>query len=279
MASEAAHHVAMERRLFARVLCGVDASRADAEAVRQAALLTAPGGVLDLVCVVHHGGYGPNEQATLGRDRADEALVRGRQVATEAGVDATTRVVEDRDRWHGLESAGEGHDLLVVGRHRRSRVEGVIAGSLSTEALHRAEMPVLVAAKADTPFPQRVLLASDGSEDARRAADLATEICAAFQSQATILTVGSDADRAHRHEIAREAADLMAASGVEPVAAMRAGAPRTAIVDFVRQLQPALVIIGSGGKRGVRALGSVSEHVAHHVDCSVLVARAPAATA
>jgi nucleotide-binding universal stress UspA family protein len=71
----------------------------------------------------------------------------------------------------------------------------------------------------------------------------------------------------------------MAASGVEPVAAMRAGAPRTAIVDFVRQLQPALVIIGSGGKRGVRALSSVSEHVAHHVDCSVLVARAPAAPA
>jgi nucleotide-binding universal stress UspA family protein len=35
-----------------------------------------------------------------------------------------------------------------------------------------------------------------------------------------------------------------------------------------------LVVVGSGGKRGLPALGSVSERVAHLAPCSVLVIRA-----
>ena len=34
-----------------------------------------------------------------------------------------------------------------------------------------------------------------------------------------------------------------------------------------------LITLGSRGLTGVRALGSVSERVAHHAHCSVLVAR------
>jgi nucleotide-binding universal stress UspA family protein len=259
--------------IFERIICGIDASRADQETVRQAAILAGRSGTLDLVCVAHHGRYGATEEATLGTERAETALVRAQQTAAKLGVDAATRIVEDRDRWQGLAQAASGHDLLVVGRHPRSRAEGILGGSVATEALHRAEIPVLLAAPTESAFPQRILLATDGSEDARAAADLTALISARFSSQVFVLTVGSDADRVNRHELARESAAIFLAAGVKPVIEVLDGGPRTVIVEFARQVEPSLVVLGSRGKHGVRALGSVSEHVAHHVSCSVLVAR------
>jgi nucleotide-binding universal stress UspA family protein len=36
-----------------------------------------------------------------------------------------------------------------------------------------------------------------------------------------------------------------------------------------------LVVVGSRGLRGIRALGSVSERIAHEARCSVMVVRVP----
>ena len=48
--------------------------------------------------------------------------------------------------------------------------------------------------------------------------------------------------------------------------------PVGALVDFSHEVD--LLVVGSRGLRGVRALGSVSERVAHQAHCSVLVVRA-----
>jgi nucleotide-binding universal stress UspA family protein len=64
-------------------------------------------------------------------------------------------------------------------------------------------------------------------------------------------------------------------TGREPVVVMSARPPRTAIVELAADQRPSLVVVGSAGKLGLRALASVSEHVTHHVEASVLVARAP----
>jgi nucleotide-binding universal stress UspA family protein len=39
-----------------------------------------------------------------------------------------------------------------------------------------------------------------------------------------------------------------------------------------------LLVVGSRGLHGIRALGSVSERVAHKAPCSVLVVRPPASS-
>ena len=52
--------------------------------------------------------------------------------------------------------------------------------------------------------------------------------------------------------------------------------PVAALVERSRSVD--LVVVGSRGVHGVRALGSVSERVAHQAHCTVLVVHAPQAT-
>ena len=52
---------------------------------------------------------------------------------------------------------------------------------------------------------------------------------------------------------------------------------RTGILDAAREWQADLIVLGSHGDKGLRKflLGSVSEFVARHANCSVLIVRTP----
>ncbi|HEX2415608.1 MAG TPA: universal stress protein [Thermoleophilaceae bacterium] len=111
------------------------------------------------------------------------------------------------------------------------------------------------------PFPERPLVATDGSRDARRAVELAARI-----------------GRRHRFarrpkRIAVDAVDLTAELGVEPTVIRAHGHPADVILDTAAREGVSLAVLGSRGLSGIRALGSVSERVAHRARCSVLVAR------
>jgi nucleotide-binding universal stress UspA family protein len=64
-------------------------------------------------------------------------------------------------------------------------------------------------------------------------------------------------------------------AGVTPVREMAMGRPEHAIVKVAKLDEADLLVVGHRGVSGVRRvlLGSVSEHAAHHAECSVLVAR------
>lgn len=145
---------------FQHVVCGVNASRADAETVRQAALLSGPGGKLEVFCVIDATGYGPTEQATIAAPRAEKAVEQARHNAADLGIPAQTCIVHGSSVWNSLAHAATGADLLVVGSRGGSRAGGIMLGSVATEAVHRAEMPVLVARRLPgVEFPKRILLA------------------------------------------------------------------------------------------------------------------------
>lgn len=260
------------RRLL---LCGVDGSRTDAETVRQAAVLAGGDGALDIVCVSFTTGYGLTEKSLITETRAERALREAQQLADELGVRATSELVTNRERWSGIESRLAGHDLLVLGAHERSRAEGILGGSLATEALHRSPVPVLIVRPAEQEFPKHIVFATDGGPDCRLAAAFTLAIARRHGAAVTLLTVGSESEAGARRSLAEDAAGIFRGSGIEPVIVTATGSPRTAIVEVVRAQRPSLVVLGSGGKLGVRAISSVSEHVAHHVPCSVLVARGP----
>lgn len=260
---------------FGHIVCGIDASRADAETVRQAALLSGTGGKLDVFCVVDATGYGATEQATIAAPRAEKAIEQARHNAAEVGVEAHTCIIHGRSAWDSLAHAAEGADLLVVGSPSGSRAGGIMLGSVATEACHRAELPVLVARQ--TPgveFPARILLASDGGPDSRHAAEMAASIAQAHGSEITLLTAGQTAAE-QREELAGHAAAITFLTGREPVVVAAKLPAREAIESHARDERPSLVVVGSTGKLGLKALGSVSEHVAHNVPSSVLIARAP----
>jgi nucleotide-binding universal stress UspA family protein len=258
---------------FASVLCCISASRSDPEAVAQAAVLAEPGGDLEIVCNSYETGVGATAQATVTHGRAEEALRRARRLAADVGMSASTRLTGRPEPWRAMLEEAPGHDLLVVGSRSSSRAGGMFIGSMATEVVHRAPAPVLVARKApgaDTPFPERILVACDDSPDSRRAVELALRICRVHDAEVLLLTVDGKAGEESRRAARGHS---FHAAGVEPATRDVAGDPRTAIVDAAGDWGASLVIVGSGGKLGVRAIGSVSEHVAHHAPCSVLVAR------
>jgi nucleotide-binding universal stress UspA family protein len=65
----------------------------------------------------------------------------------------------------------------------------------------------------------------------------------------------------------------MDATGVEPAVVEPGGKPAERIAEAARDDRAGLVVIGSRGLGGLKALGSVSERVVHAAPCSVLVAR------
>ena len=77
----------------------------------------------------------------------------------------------------------------------------------------------------------------------------------------------------HAEQLGHHAATLAGEEGLEPTLLLKQHAPEDEIPRAAREERVALVVVGSRGLSGVRALGSVSERVATTANCSVLVAR------
>jgi nucleotide-binding universal stress UspA family protein len=138
-----------------------------------------------------------------------------------------------------------------------------------------------------------ILLASDGSECALKAADVAVTLAGKFDSQLTIInvhqilpTVGPfgevikmDIDEECRNalqENAIQGAGRIADShGVPYLGLKEIGLPDTEIVRVAQEKACDLIVLGSRGLNAFQSflLGSVSDHVTHHAHCPVLIVR------
>jgi nucleotide-binding universal stress UspA family protein len=263
---------------FQRVLCGVDGSRSAHEAARQAAALVAPGGELELVAVTDEWGTGLSASAVLSRPHARRSLDRIARELRGCGANVKTKIVSGRPPWQVLLNEAADRDLLVVARHARSRFGGIAMGSTASNLAHRAHLPLLVAAAppAGTTFPGRILVAADGPGHPERAVRLAGQIASSRGSQITLVRL-EWSRRPKRPELAAAVAELNRL-GAEAVEIVTGGIPRRKIPELAARERASLVVVGSRGLDGTRAIGSTSERVAHQAPCSVLIARPPAAT-
>lgn len=259
---------------FGRIVCGIDGSHSSPVAIEQAIALSGPNTALVFVCVREARGAGATRQATISHERADTALEQAIRAARDAGVDAAAEVIPGHDPRRVLLDEASRSDLLVVASHGGSRAGGIALGSTASAAVHRAAVPVLVARRPPegVEFPQRILVATDGSRDAARAVELTARIGHQHRALVSFLSVDPEphGDPAH---IAVDAVDLTAALGREPTVLRASGHADERILEAADLERVALVAVGSRGLSGMRALGSVSERVAHRAPCSVLVAR------
>ena len=132
---------------------------------------------------------------------------------------------------------------------------------------------------------QKVLLAYDGSEQSRRALDVAAQMVKSFGASLTVLSVVPvhagrvpidpwDDSQVHAAELL-EARRLLLEHGIEAHLIESSGNVPEVIERYAEAGSYDAVIVGSRGL-GVlgRALqGSVSEHVAMHAGTTVVVAR------
>ncbi|KAJ3673239.1 hypothetical protein LUZ60_006613 [Juncus effusus] len=79
-----------------------------------------------------------------------------------------------------------------------------------------------------------------------------------------------------KHIIAR-AVDICKSKGVNATTAIVEGEPKDALCDAVEQLHADLLVVGSRGLGMLKRafLGSVSDYVAHHAKCPVLIVKPP----
>lgn len=160
-------------------------------------------------------------------------------------------------------------DLVSVGASGMSRGAGILFGSVATAMAHHAPCSVLIARDADR-FPGVVLHADDGSRESLEAAAHASRIAARYDSTLVTLRVGEDGSGAE------EVSEIAARHGLRPVLRVEQGSPARRIVEVADEVGAGLIAMGSRGRTGLAALGSVSERVTHRAGCSVLVVRRPA---
>lgn len=253
--------------MFERVVCGVDGSPSAAHAAAVAARVVSADGRLVLVAVEElalavHAGY---RMAPVAEKIASETGRGAREARAIAQTfhDAETRLLEG-EPLDGLHSEIDRLDatLAVVGTRGRSRAAGIALGSVTTHLLHEAPCSVLVARDPQDLFawPRRILVGVDGSPGSV-AALAAAETLAARRGAVVRAVVAMrqpfvDLDRAHAIAPGLEEHD-----------------DNVLHTLHVLSEDADLLVVGSRGLRGIRALGSVSERIAHEARCSVLVVR------
>jgi nucleotide-binding universal stress UspA family protein len=149
-------------------------------------------------------------------------------------------------------------------------------------------------------FPTKILVATDGSEEAALAAKAATNMANLCRSELHVVHVeqyppylladyGSlayldahllqttleEADRQARNTLDERVSHIEGAGGTVTGSYLRQGRPDREIVDLAEETGAGLIVIGSRGLGGMRRalMGSVSDSVVRHAHCPVMVVR------
>jgi nucleotide-binding universal stress UspA family protein len=148
-------------------------------------------------------------------------------------------------------------------------------------------------------FPTKILLATDGSENANLASSIAADLAKSTNSELHVVYVGhmpsifyespgaivldpdlqsrmeEDAEEAARTKLKEQVQKIREAGTEVAGVHTRVGFPDAEIVGLAERLSAGLIVMGSRGLGPLRRalMGSVSDSVVRHAHCPVLVVR------
>jgi len=137
-------------------------------------------------------------------------------------------------------------------------------------------------------FPTRILLATDGSEDAAEAREAAADLVRRTGSELHLVHVWHDVPSPYAHafvkrELRRQGQEILdeevrkieEAGGSVAEAHLRGGRTSDEIIEWSEELDAGLLVVGSRGLGPVRRIlmGSHSEEIVHRAHVPVLVLR------
>jgi nucleotide-binding universal stress UspA family protein len=195
-----------------------------------------------------------------------------------------------------------GVDLVVLGSRGHGPMRRALMGSVSMGVLRHAHCSVLIVRRHGGSEQEReslvgkILVAIDGSEGASAAARVAMEIAKSTGSEVHVayameeeryrphlgpeMWEGWEEGFEHAKRSARswveEQANGMRGEGIKTVEShLLLGRPDAAIVWLAEEISAGLVVLGSRGLGGMKwtLIGSVSDSVARHAHCPVMVVR------
>ena len=203
-------------------------------------------------------------------------------------------------------------DLTVLGTHGRTGRERFLLGSVSEWVLTEAPCSVLIIRglsdnrRTSSSSRMKILLGVDGSEDAKAALNHIRQLKFPASTQVTVcstinkknilgtnltahsgksdtaelrkLASGIQESQKHRTEnMLSEYAHNLEKNGLSVQQKLAFGHPAEELLTLAEKKKCDLIVVGSRGVTGLRKffLGSVSNKVACHAPCSVLVVRKP----
>ena len=257
--------------IFARIIVGVDGTDWGFEALRQA-LVLAPEAIstveavtaLDTAPAIHAGWHATDFAELLEQEAAEAHTAAERIIAGRPG--AAARVVRgkpvdvlrrERDELNAT--------LVALGGRRSSRFLGIMLGDTGSELVHDAACSALLACPADEGGwqPRKIVVGLDSSSYAEAALKTADELAARLGGSVEVVSATGG------KPIERDSAWANRVQTWDPAH------PVNALVERSRDAD--LLVVGSRGLHGVRAIGSVSERIAHQAHCTALVVHAPIA--
>ncbi|MET3293261.1 universal stress protein [Brevibacillus fluminis] len=183
------------------------------------------------------------------------------------------------------------HDMIVMGTHGYGRVAGWMLGSIGYPLLHHLPVPIILVPEETESVhaPKRILIAVDGSDHARYAAEAAIQLGKKTGAEFVLFTaVGYSFPHAEElsediHEklvtsgerIIAAYEPLLRASGVTYTTKVAIGDPSLRIKEAAEQEHIDLVALGYHGTSGLTDLlvGSTVYKVIHRTTKPLLIVR------
>ena len=185
-------------------------------------------------------------------------------------------------------------DLILLGHRGMTESAGFLLGGVSQKVATYAPCSVLIC-KGAVPDLDRVLLAVDGSEASKRAAQflgtlpfkgpfrLMIEMVWAPPPSSLLVSVSKSSVVAPKTSSAKSKGEAFLREVAEPFQSgpydvemeWKCGDPPLAILESAKQQDIQMIVVGARGLKGIKRflLGSVSQKVLEHAPCSVLIVR------
>jgi nucleotide-binding universal stress UspA family protein len=257
-------------RPFTNVLCALDGSRRSFAAVDQAALLVGSQGHLTLLAVAAVSGTGAFRNAAISPPRAEHLLERAAEIAKHRDV-ATSTILEPKGPVpQAILERVDGHDLLAIGAPAASWLGERLIESVGLSKLGTLPKPLLACREhaGGAAFAERVLIASDGLDDSEELVRLAGRLARG----SVVLLYATDVESDERSQRIEEQGRMLEARiGHALEVRIEIGDAADAIVQAGHESDASLIVMGSRRRTGLKAIGSVSRHVVHSANCSVLL--------
>lgn len=267
---------------FDTLMVSTDGSECNEGAVREAISLARSCGSRLLAISVLEAN---DEFMALAPDRMEreeinvhDCLEAVKREAAQAGIYCELISHTGEQAYHFIvdEAARRGASMIIMGRRGHTGVKKLVMGSVTARVIGHAPCKVLVVPRAARFTCRNILVATDGSADSGAAAIEAVNLAKRCEGKITAVSVySSEREALVAEDNVRRVGELAAGEDIDIETLVEKGSPATAITDLAAQIEADLIVVGSHGRTGLKRLlmGSVTEGVIGHTECSVLVAR------
>ncbi len=285
VATDGSENAALAVRVAADLSNGTDSELHVAHAWRRPTFLG-----LSLEKAAEGSSYAREEAERLLEEQAEQTRVAGGTVVGE-------HLREGRPAEEIAGLAGElGVGLVVVGSRGLGAVKRLVMGSVSEGVVDFAPCPTLVVRGGEGTWPPgRLVVGDDGSEEAKRAGELAAGVGKLFGARALLVRVypsvpvfkarrlvhvqaSEEVLKRGERSLEERAAELESVLGTRPETRVVSGDAAAVIQEVAEEGgRPSLVAVGRRGLGavGYSTLGGVSADVVRSVSGPVLVVPAP----